>query len=373
MNGGVCILCPMRVLYDGIAFENGHQRGVQRAFRELIERLPEAVEPSMTLLGRARADLPSGVPVIRVGMPVPRALPRKLRKIVHPMLARPGQRRAQSGCDVFHSTYDTLPICPMPTVHTVHDLVLERFSEFCSGRARTELFEHRRRVMDAATRVIAISESTAAELARFYPGCEDKTRVVHWGWEHLRRAEAPKGESPQEPYAMVVGDRTQYKNFRVVLDAMDEKAWPDGVGLVVVGPAWRATEGFRVELLSKRHKVRHAGRVSDEELARLYSGASCVISASLMEGFGFPVLEAQAAGTPLVCSDITVNHEVAGDGAVRFDPGRPDQLAARVGEVQGRGVRAGLIEAGRANLARFSWDRCIAETVAVYEEAVTHG
>lgn len=359
----------MRVLYDGIAFQNGHQRGVQRAFRELIDHLPDGVEATLSLLERAKAGLPRTPSMLRPGLPAPDLLPRTWRRALQPRLGAPALRRAEAEADVFHSTWDTGPIGDTPFVHTVHDLILERYSELCTGSERGRMFRTRRDLIERATRVIAISRATADELARFYPGAEGKTRVVHWGCDHLF-AQGEEGSRPAEPaYALFVGERGGYKNFRTLLDAIDLDAWPSGVGLTVAGPPWRPTEAFRVELLSRRRRIELVERPSDEAMASLLRGATCLISPSVREGFGFPVLEAQSAGVPVVCSDIPVYREVVGESGLRFNPHEPEDLAGAVTRALDPGVRSGLLARAAENRARFSWDRCARETVAVYREA----
>ena len=108
-----------------------------------------------------------------------------------------------------------------------------------------------------------------------------------------------------------------------------------------------------------------AGRVSDEELAALYRGARCLVYPSLYEGFGLPVLEAMACGTPVVTSRGGATEEVAGDAAVLVDPLDVDAIAAGITEALARGeeLRAKGLERAKA----FSWDRVARETLAVYE------
>ncbi len=356
----------MRVLYDGVAFQNAHQRGVQRVFRELIGRLPRDVEATLALTGPARSELPTGARVIRAGVPMAGLLPRRLRSMVQARLAPIGLGRAAASCDVFHSTYYTLPPRGLPSVVHVHDMIVERFVDLFQGKWVAEEIERKRGSIEAATRIIAVSNATARELAHFYPGVREKITTVHLAGGHVADAGAGEPARPRERFALYVGDRGLYKNFQVVLDAMESERWPSGVGLTVVGPPWKANEALRVERLGRSRRIVHGGRVSDQELARLYRAATCVVVPSVVEGFGLPVLEAQQARAPLVCSDIEVFREVAGEGAIFFDPHRPDQLAERIGAAMDPAMSARLAESGARNQARFSWDRAITETVAVY-------
>jgi glycosyltransferase involved in cell wall biosynthesis len=106
--------------------------------------------------------------------------------------------------------------------------------------------------------------------------------------------------------------------------------------------------------------------VSDDELARLYRGARCFAYVPLYEGFGLPVLEAMAVGTPVVASDIPALREVAGSAAVFVDPFDPVAIARGLREALER--RDELIEAGRRRAAAFSWKQTAAATLDVYRE-----
>jgi glycosyltransferase involved in cell wall biosynthesis len=111
--------------------------------------------------------------------------------------------------------------------------------------------------------------------------------------------------------------------------------------------------------------VRWLGRVSDQELARLYRGARCAAYVSLYEGFGLPVLEAMACGTAVVSSDLPPVREF-GRGIVTVDPSDPDAIAAGLAEALAR--REELGQEGRTAAATYGWDRVARETLAVYRE-----
>lgn len=357
---------PMRVLYDGVAFQNTYQRGVQRVFREIIGRLPKDIEAVLALSGPALGDLPALGKVVRTGAPLAKAMPRRLRRALVPRISREKLVRASAGCDLFHSTYYTPPPRDMPSVVHVFDMIVERHVDFFEGRWIEQEIERKRVAIEGAAQLIAISDATARELEYFYPRTRGRITTVHLCADHLSVRPEPVSPAPAGPYALYVGDRHLYKNFGAVLDALESSRWPGGVGLCAAGPPWRANEALRVERHSQAGRIHHAGRVSDGQLAALYRDAACLVVPAIAEGFGLPLIEAQQAGVPVVCSDIAVFREVAGAGALYFDPHRAEQLAERVAEALDPGVRAGLIAAGKENRARFSWDRSAAQVVDVY-------
>ncbi len=141
----------------------------------------------------------------------------------------------------------------------------------------------------------------------------------------------------------------------------------------VVGPALAGHEWRLIEAMGLRSRIVNRERLSDAQLAAEYAGARCFIFPSLLEGFGLPILEAQANRCPLVCSDIPVFREVAGEAAIFFDPRLGESLARVVAAASETEARHRLVEAGNENYRRFSWDRAAQQTLSVYEEAAALG
>ncbi len=356
----------MRILYDGAAFRNDYQRGIQRVFRETIRRLPADMQAVLALDGPARSELPANAEVVHTGIPLAGALPRRVRRALESLALPARRKRASEGAALFHSTYYTLPPRPMISVVHVFDMIVERHIDYFRGRWLEEEIGRKRAAIESAAHLIAISEATARELEYFYPQVRGRVTTVHLCAGHLPGAAEPPAVAAAGPYALYVGDRHLYKNFSAVLEAMETSRWPSALGLRVAGPPWRANEALRIERLSRTRSIQHAGRASEAQLASLYRGASCVVVPAIAEGFGLPILEAQEAGVPLACSDIPVFREVAAAGALYFDPHRPELLAERIAEATDPGVSARLVAAGKLNLARFSWDRSAARIVEVY-------
>ena len=352
----------MRVCIDGIVFENDHQRGIQRYFRGIVDHLPDGFEVEMAMGNRPRAALPARCRVVHPMGPS-RALPRGLRRAA----ARLRQSRSEHSADVFHSSYYTAALTPVPSVLTVQDMIVERFTDYFHSRWADEEVRRKRASIEAATILITGSDDTSAELKAFFPKLADRVMTVHHGVDHIPAAPGPRAGATGEPYALFVGDRGGYKNFRTVLEALGGREWPADLPLVVIGSEPRENERALVDRLGVR--IRFVGRVDEAMLRQHYSAASATIVPSLAEGFGFPVLEAQRAGCPVVCSDIGVFREIAGDSAVFFDPVRPDDLGQAVARARDSADAARLSAAGLANSARFTWERSAALTAEAYRRA----
>ena len=134
---------------------------------------------------------------------------------------------------------------------------------------------------------------------------------------------------------------------------------------------WGADDVYRsVAAHGLQDRVHNVEPVETNALVALYNGARAFVYPSLFEGFGMPVLEAMSCGCPVVCSNATSLPEVAGAAALLFDPLRPEELAERLTAVlSDEALRAGLVERGRRNCARFSWTRTAAIVQAIYHAA----
>jgi glycosyltransferase involved in cell wall biosynthesis len=213
------------------------------------------------------------------------------------------------------------------------------------------------RVAKAAHRLIAVSEFTKRELLELLDVPEEKVRVIP---NAVGAPFEPEGEAEAGDYVLAVSTLEPRKNLPRLVEAY-RRAQLNGLRLLVAGaPGWG---GVRVE----GDGIRWLGEVQDEELARLYRGARCVAYVSLYEGFGLPVLEAMACGTPVVAGRNDAAEEIAGSAAVLVDPLDPDAIAAGLAEAIDRGdeLRALGLERARA----FDWREVARATVGVYREA----
>jgi glycosyltransferase involved in cell wall biosynthesis len=259
------------------------------------------------------------------------------------------------GDDVLHCPTYRGPIrSRVPLVVTVHDLAVFRHPRAFNRWSRTYGPLIVPRVLRAARLVIAVSEFTKGELIELLSLPEEKIRVVHNGIdETFRRA----GPSADGDYALAVGTLEPRKNLARIAAATRRT----GLELRVVG----ARGWGNVEM--NGDGVRWLGDVPDDELARLYRGARCFVYASLYEGFGIPVLEAMACGTPVVTSRGGGTEEVANGAAVLVDPRDPSEIATGIERAVLQ--RDELVRRGRERAHAFTWGAAADATVDVYREA----
>ena len=260
------------------------------------------------------------------------------------------------GVDLLHCPTYYGPLRPrVPLVVTVLDLSVFRHPEAFPRWTRTAVPALVPRVLRAARRILAISEFTRAELVEVLGVPREKVAVVPLAVEP--EVFHPDGEAAGGDYVLAVATLEPRKNLARLAEATRRL----GVELRVVGAAgWG---GVAVG----GDGVRWVGRVGDEELARLYRGAAVAAYPSLYEGFGFPILEAMACGTPVVTSRGGSTAEVAGGAAVLVDPKDVDSIAAGIEEAIAR--RYELRPAGLRRAREYSWAESARKLVAAYEEA----
>jgi glycosyltransferase involved in cell wall biosynthesis len=201
----------------------------------------------------------------------------------------------------------------------------------------------------AADAVVAVSEFTRDELVELLEVPEERIRVVPNGRDPVFRPEGPRVEGD---YILAVGTLEPRKNLGAAVAA----AQLAGVELRVAGASgWGGVEvpGW-------------VGEPSDDELAALYRGARCLVFPSLYEGFGLPVVEAMACGTPVVTSDSGAMAEVAGGAAVLVDPRSPEAIAEGIATAASR--RNELVEAGFARAATYTWSAAADQVEQLWRE-----
>jgi len=267
---------------------------------------------------------------------------------------------------------------PRPSVCTIHDLGYWRHPEAHPRGQRVYLDWSTRWSARQSAHLLVDSEATKADVGTRYGIPSEKMSVVYPGRDEtlgpvrdesvLSSLRSRLGLGRR--YILYVGTLQPRKNLVRLVEAFSHMR-DDGLQLVLAGQrGWLADPIYRrVEELGLTDAVVFPGYVQDEDLPSLLSGAIGFAFPSLHEGFGFPVLEAQACGTPVVVSDTSSLPEVAGDAAQYVDPYDVASIAAGLDSVVRHEVlRMELRELGLANVQRFSWRRCASETLAILEQ-----
>lgn len=267
--------------------------------------------------------------------------------------------RAARGFDVLFAptSYLACALSPVPSVGVVFDLVVfDQRNKPPRGAVleRVTLPLAVRR----AQRLLCISEATRTALLARYPKARAVTTLLAADPAFATAAPARR----PRPYVLSAATLEPRKNLPRLIEAF--AGLPDTHDLVLVG-----AKGWRHPEIEARPNVVVTGFVSDDELKSLYAGAAAVAYPSLEEGFGFPILEAMTAGTPVLTSHTSSMPEVGGDAAVYCDPTSVESI--RDGLVRVLADRERLIAAGRERAKLFSWERCARETLAYLTSATS--
>jgi len=276
--------------------------------------------------------------------------------------------------DVFHPTYydnyflktEKMP----PFVITVHDVIPEKYFKDERGYS---LVRNKKNLISKAARIIAISETTKRQLLNFYDVDPSNIVVIpHGRPDEVKVTPEDKEKSwdKGQPYILYVGLRTGYKNFSFLLQSSAPFLLKYDMQLKVAGPPPVESEMRLVEELNLQDKVEFLSYPSLEELYALYHAAFCFAFPALEEGFGIPLLEAAAAGCPVICSDIDIFHEISGDSALYFDPHSRESVNSQLERlVSDSSLRQELTQKAIANLAKYSWIEAAKRTLNVYQQA----
>jgi glycosyltransferase involved in cell wall biosynthesis len=298
------------------------------------ELVPDGIEP---------LELPTPLQELRMAVTLPRAL-----------------RRVRA--DLCHTQY-VLPLrLPCPGVVTVHDLSFARRPELMRPKDRLVFRAVVPRAVRRAARVLTVSERTKRDLVETYALDPARVVVTPNGVDPVFRP-APAGEKIASdtlslgPYALSVGAIQPRKNQLAALEAADAA----GLRLVVVGP--EKDPALAKEL--RRRGAHLAGYLEPSRLAERYRRAACLVQTSAFEGFGLPVLEAMASGTPVVAVDEPALREVGGHAILVVEESRLAEGIQRA-----LAERERLVAAGLERARSFSWRATAARTLEVYLEAM---
>jgi glycosyltransferase involved in cell wall biosynthesis len=327
----------MRIVFDERWLAEG---GIARYGAEVIGRLEQ----------RARFE-PLGVSA-------------PIRHPLNPLLIARALKTMQA--DLFWSPGFLPPASPVvPFVVTVHDLT---HRHYYTSAHRIYYDWVLRPLIRRAARVISASEAARGELLEWSGLEPHKVRAIHHGVSPAFSAEV-EPYRPGFEYLFYVGNRRGYKNIPRMLEAFVAANLPSGVKFLLSGRSEPALEAL-VSRLGLTERVHFAGFIPEEALPAYYRGALATAYLSLYEGFGLPVVESMAVGTPVLCSNVTSVPEVAGGAAVTVDPLKIEEIARGMEAiVTDEALRRRCIADGLRNAARFSWDRSAEEHWRVFEEA----
>lgn len=290
--------------------------------------------------------------------------------------------------DLFHATHYVLPPLRGRAVVTIHDIIHLLYPEFLPNRAA--LIYARvmiRRALVRADRIITVSYNSKRDLVDYFGIAPSRIEVIYNGVSPRFRPDIPEEERRRvaekhglpHPYLLFLGGEKPHKNAQNVVRAFAEarRRRPDlPHALVLAGPVPRnpARIDALIGALDVGRSIVRPGRIPEEDLPGLFAGADVLLYPTLYEGFGLPVVEAMACGTPVLTSSTSALQEIAGGYAYLVDPLDVDAIARGIVLLTSDPkVRSDFVLLGRKRARDFSWEKAAARTLEVYADALGSG
>ena len=280
--------------------------------------------------------------------------------------------------DLYHATDFTLPPTHARTLLTVHDLSFVRVPETASPNLKVYLDAVVPRSTRQATHILADSLAAKNDLIEFYNLPPEKITVLLSGVDaRFKRVDSAPGlrqkyNIPERPYIFSIGTVQPRKNYERLIHALVRlRASGHDVGVVIAGgKGWLEDPIYQtIQQTGMQDYVHFIGFADDADLPALYSQAACVSFATLYEGFGFPVLEGMACGTPVLTSHVSSLPEVAGDAALMVDPYDVEAITDALARLlDDTALREQLIQRGYEQVKNFTWENSARHLLQVYQQ-----
>lgn len=306
------------------------------------------------------------------------------------LITSQNKKIARGEIDLFHVTwqdmfwYHNLPLLwSDKSVITIHDLINLLITEYHHPIERLTYKIMLKCAVRWADRIIAVSEYTKQDIIKHLKADEKKIKVIYPATDSrfqpiLNRQVIENMKSKYhipEKYILTVGKSYTHKNIPHLIKAFKNLVSKENIGhkLVLVGEKYWGQANLQIQKiiaeLGLEEKVIWFGYVDDEDMPAIYNGADLFVLPSYYEGFGLPVLEAMACGTPLIASNVTSIPEVVGDAGILVSPTDVEELTRSMAALlKDQELRNTLIKKGLERSKTFSWEKCARETLEVYNE-----
>jgi glycosyltransferase involved in cell wall biosynthesis len=265
---------------------------------------------------------------------------------------------------VLWSPANSGPIHQPCQVVTIHDLAALEFPQWFPAPMAAWYAYMLPKLAKQAVLILTVSQFSKARITERLGVAEEIIRMIPGAAGQAFHLKKPTSQQIRKPYFLTVGSFGPRKNSAVMLEAwvIIQERNPD-IELRVVGTQLQRKE------IEPIPSVRLLGQLSDEQMCKEYQGALGFIYPSRYEGFGLPVLEAMACGTPVICAQVASLPEVTGNAALYFNPDEPEELAAQMAALlQNNALREDLVRRGTGQVQKFSWDYSAQKVLSILKE-----
>jgi len=355
-----------------------------RYFSEIIPRLKRYSEVTLEVLPSPYFELPqdwypqhpSYSPLLPGASWLPHGPVRRFLSKIKSDFESSRQRKAlfESENTLFHSFFYTCPSSStVPLVTIAHDATIEKLrQELGLQQSFSEHLKRKQQSLNKANRIIAVSEATKKDISEIYniPSSQIDCIYHSVGSEfYFDRKSQPLLD---KPYLLQVGGRLHHRNFSRLAEAFFMGKLKSDYFLVCAGEPWSEEEKVLFKKLGIESQVKLIENPPVESLRNLYQHAKMLVYPSLYEGFGFPLVEAMACGTPVATSlGAGSIPEVAGKAAQYFDPRDSQDMAKKISELLDPKTAETYRTLGFENLKRFSWDQTAEKTLETYRKVLS--
>ena len=288
--------------------------------------------------------------------------------------------------DIYHYPNFDLPVFqPYNSIFTVHDLTyLKHHDLYMNGRWIKNFYT--KAIMNLGARkskkIIAVSSSTKNDLLEILKVPEHKVAVIHEGLDEsylngsLSNNKSnffnKNGLNDRDEYFLFIGERRPHKNLVRLIEAFSifKQKTPNKIKLVIGGKKYASYDEpeRKAQELNLTNEVFFLGYIPEGDLQHLYKNARCFVFISIYEGFGIPILEAMACGTPIITSNISSMPEVAGNAALTVNPYNVDEIAEAMNKITYNvTISQRLVDTGLKRVKNFSWNNAAEKTLELYE------
>jgi len=367
----------MKILYDHQIFSIQKYGGISRYFVEIINHLPEDVRAEIGVRlsnNEYIKNLESSSLKTKNGIEnflMKTDFKGKVRLVYFLNQKFSIEQLKQQNFDVFHPTYyddyflDYLG--KKPFVLTIHDMISEIYPETTNSNI---ISLQKANLAEKAAHIIAVSEKTKQDVIDMLGIHEEKISVVYHA-SPFKINSVRENFDFQHDYILFVGERSNYKNFSFFSQAIKPLLkHRRNLNVLCTGRSFNREEKEMISHFGLEERFKSVS-VREVQLFNLYRNAKAFIFPSYYEGFGIPILEAFDAGCPVILSNSSCFPEIAGDGALYFDPKSADELVSAIEKIlDDHDLRSSLIEKGRKRLENFSWSKAATQTTDIYNKVL---
>jgi glycosyltransferase involved in cell wall biosynthesis len=345
--------------------------GISRYFFELINNAQNSgFQAELSLVSSSNEYLQESKNV-KIPIHLPIQYHARFYRLTNKINRKYSQAKIKLGnFDILHPTfYEEYFIgkTKKPYVITVYDLINERYPQYFSNNQ--EFINRKKKLMENASRIIAISENTKKDIVEYFNIKESKIDVTYLA-ESLSIVTATKVENLPLKYLLFIGKRGGYKNFETMYQGIKEilAKYPELFLVCAGGGDFSTLENEQFVADKIGHKIKYISFSKNEELKYLYEKAVCFIFPSLYEGFGIPVLESFASGC-LICTSFSSSlKEIGGDSVLYFDPHSPLEIEKAIEQALSLDKKNKFTDRGLIELQKYSWLKTTEQTFDVYKK-----